>query len=78
MIPPRDTPRTVPDERSLAHSVLIADGYRRSALRDRDGVSEGRGERAMKVQEVILRGRVRAVSAPPARTVLWFRHAIRG
>ena len=33
----RDTPRTDPDGRSLAHPVLISDDERRSALQDRDG-----------------------------------------
>src|SRR5205807_8650087 len=33
----RDTPRTDPDGRSLAHPVLISDDWRQSEPRDRDG-----------------------------------------
>jgi hypothetical protein len=32
-----DTPRTDPYRRSLAHTALISDGWRRSDLRDMDG-----------------------------------------
>ena len=34
----RGTPRADPDGRSLAHPVLIADEWRRSDPRDKDGV----------------------------------------
>ena len=34
----RATPRADPDGRSLAHPVLIADDWRRSDPRDKDGV----------------------------------------
>ena len=33
----RDTPRTDPDGRSLAHPVLIADDWRQSDLQGKDG-----------------------------------------
>jgi len=39
----RDTPRTDPDERSLAHPVLISDDWRQSVLQDRDGAPAVKG-----------------------------------
>ena len=38
-----DTPRTDPDGRSLAHPVLIADDWRQSESRGKDGVLAAEG-----------------------------------
>ena len=50
----RDTPRTDPDERSLAHPVLISDEWRRSVHREKDG--------ACAVEEAIAEPRQECVS----------------